>query len=81
MHEQTCCCKAQAQPGFAKARVRLATCHMRLGRFAPALAALEAPPFMPDTDLAAKRAEVQALQARHAQASSPRALPCHELLA
>lgn len=62
----------QVEPGYGRARIRLATCHMRLGRFPAALAALEgaARPFQEPKEaqeLGAKRAEVEALQARYSQ--------------
>ena len=69
---------SQVEPGYARARIRLATCHMRLGRFPQALAALEqgARPFeepVQARERAGKRAEVEALQARYTQVRPLRA--------
>ena len=51
----------QAEPGFYKANIRMATCHMRLGDVAAARATLYATPDLQEyADVAAKLAEINA---------------------
>ena len=51
----------KAEPGFHKASIRMATCHMRLGDTEAAKAALETDPgLQAHADVATKLAEIKA---------------------